>query len=69
MVVSVSVAPTTRTCCEKVLLKVVTITPGYVDTALTRNNPYDMPFLMQPDDFADRAYRAIARILHQEAPR
>jgi short-subunit dehydrogenase len=47
--------------CRPFGVKVVTITPGYVDTALTRNNPYGMPFLMQPDEFADRAYRAISR--------
>lgn len=40
-------------------VKVVTLTPGYVDTPLTRRNRYAMPFLMQPDDFADRACRAI----------
>lgn len=41
-------------------VKVVTICPGYVDTPLTRGNPYPMPFLMQPQDFARQAYRAIA---------
>lgn len=41
-------------------VRVVTISPGYIDTPLTRHNRYGMPFLMQPDDFADRAYRAIA---------
>jgi short-subunit dehydrogenase len=40
-------------------VKVVTISPGYVDTPLTRGNRYRMPFLMQPDDFADKAFRAI----------
>ncbi|MEH3085300.1 MAG: SDR family oxidoreductase [Xylophilus ampelinus] len=42
-------------------VRVVTICPGYIDTPLTRENRYRMPFLMQPADFADRAYRAIAR--------
>ncbi|MDE2093557.1 MAG: SDR family oxidoreductase [Burkholderiales bacterium] len=42
-------------------VKVVTLCPGYVATPLTRGNPYRMPFLMQADDFADRAFRAIAR--------
>ena len=41
-------------------VRVVTISPGYIDTPLTRQNRYGMPFLMQADDFADRAYRAIA---------
>lgn len=38
---------------------VVTICPGYVDTLLTRGNRYPMPFLLTPDDFAQRAFRAI----------
>jgi short-subunit dehydrogenase len=38
---------------------VVTICPGYIDTPLTRQNRYSMPFLMQPEDFADRAFRTI----------
>ncbi len=42
-------------------VKVVTISPGYIDTPLTRQNRYGMPFLMQPEDFADRAFRTIAR--------
>lgn len=40
-------------------VKVVTICPGYIDTPLTRENRYSMPFLMQPDDFANRAVAAI----------
>ena len=40
-------------------VKVVTIAPGYVDTPLTRQNRYGMPFLMEAGDFADAAYRAI----------
>ncbi|MGE5452025.1 MAG: SDR family oxidoreductase [Acidobacteriota bacterium] len=38
---------------------VVTLAPGYVDTPLTRDNDYPMPFLMTPQRFADRAYEAI----------
>jgi short-subunit dehydrogenase len=45
--------------CRSSGVKVVTIVPGYVDTALTRRNRYGMPFLMQADAFADRAFRAI----------
>ena len=41
-------------------VKVVTICPGYIDTPLTRQNRYGMPFLMKPEDFAERAFRAIA---------
>jgi short-subunit dehydrogenase len=40
-------------------VKVVTIVPGYVDTPLTRQNRYGMPFLMKAEDFADAAFRAI----------
>ena len=40
-------------------VRVVTISPGYIDTPLTRKNRYSMPFLMQADDFADRAFRSI----------
>src|SRR5206468_7671847 len=40
-------------------VKVVTILPGYVDTPLTRENRYAMPFLMKAEDFADHAFRAI----------
>ncbi len=40
-------------------VKVVTICPGYIDTPLTRQNRYSMPFLMQPDAFADKAFKTI----------
>ena len=40
-------------------VRVVTISPGYIDTPLTQQNRYSMPFLMQPADFAERAFRAI----------
>ncbi|BEP94291.1 SDR family oxidoreductase [Acidovorax sp. A79] len=42
-------------------VRVVTISPGYIDTPLTRQNRYSMPFLMQAGDFADHAYRAITQ--------
>lgn len=41
-------------------VSVVTLVPGYVDTPLTRENRYPMPFLMTPEAFADRAFDAIA---------
>lgn len=40
-------------------VKVVTLLPGYVDTPLTRQNRYGMPFLLSPEVFADRAFAAI----------
>ncbi|MFM2112818.1 MAG: hypothetical protein RLZZ271_1478 [Pseudomonadota bacterium] len=41
-------------------VRVTTIAPGYIDTPLTQGNPYPMPFLMQPDEFAERTFRKIA---------
>lgn len=41
-------------------VKVVTLLPGYVDTPLTRQNRYGMPFLLSPEAFADRAFGAIS---------
>ncbi|HET7864936.1 MAG TPA: SDR family oxidoreductase [Burkholderiaceae bacterium] len=41
-------------------VKVVTLLPGYVDTPLTRRNPYGMPFLMSAQAFAEQARSAIA---------
>jgi short-subunit dehydrogenase len=38
---------------------VATICPGYIATPLTQNNSYRMPFLMQPEDFAEKAFAAI----------
>ncbi|MFP5466744.1 MAG: SDR family oxidoreductase [Gammaproteobacteria bacterium] len=40
-------------------VQVVTLLPGYIDTPLTRQNRYPMPFLMTPAAFAGRAMRAI----------
>ncbi len=40
-------------------VRVVTLLPGYVATRLTAGNPYRMPFLMAPEAFAARAFRAI----------
>lgn len=40
-------------------VKVVTLCPGYIDTPLTQGNRYRMPFLMQPEAFAERAFRTI----------
>lgn len=40
-------------------VKVVTISPGYIDTAMTAGNRFRMPFLMSPAVFARSALRAI----------
>ncbi|WP_295477195.1 SDR family oxidoreductase [uncultured Sutterella sp.] len=40
-------------------IRVQTICPGFVRTPLTAENPYKMPFLMEPDDFAREALEAI----------
>ena len=39
---------------------VTTICPGYVDTEMTRSNPYRMPFLLEADEAARRFARVIA---------
>ncbi len=41
-------------------VKVVTLLPGWVVTPLTARNTYRMPFMLEADDFAARAVRAIA---------
>lgn len=38
---------------------VITLLPGYVDTPLTRQNRYAMPFLLSAATFADRAFAAV----------
>jgi NAD(P)-dependent dehydrogenase (short-subunit alcohol dehydrogenase family) len=40
-------------------IRVVTLAPGYIDTPMTRNNRFKMPFLMSPERFARAAVRAI----------
>ncbi len=40
-------------------VKVVTISPGFIRTLMTKKNPYQMPFLMDVDAFAEQAADAI----------
>lgn len=42
-------------------VKVVTLVPGYIDTPLTRDNRYTMPFLMPAAQFAASAFEAVQR--------
>jgi NAD(P)-dependent dehydrogenase (short-subunit alcohol dehydrogenase family) len=42
-------------------VEVITVCPGYIDTPMTRNNPYPMPFLLPPDKAARLIARAIDR--------
>jgi short-subunit dehydrogenase len=42
-------------------VRVVTISPGYIDTPLTQGNRYRMPFLMSAETFAAQAFNTIAR--------
>ncbi|MDQ3026606.1 MAG: SDR family oxidoreductase [Pseudomonadota bacterium] len=41
-------------------VRVTTIVPGYIETAMTRRNPYRMPFIIPADEAARRFARAIA---------
>ena len=41
-------------------VRVVTICPGYVATAMTAKNPYPMPFLMSADEAAEKMHAIIA---------
>ena len=45
--------------CRPFGVKVVTLSPGYVKTPLTSANPYNMPFALEANDFANRAFKAI----------
>ncbi|HWI12717.1 MAG TPA: SDR family NAD(P)-dependent oxidoreductase, partial [Burkholderiales bacterium] len=42
-------------------IRVLTVSPGYIDTPLTRGNPYPMPFLLDADAAAEKIARAIDR--------
>ncbi len=50
-------------------VKVVTICPGYIATPLTQNNSYSMPFLMQAEVFAEKAFKTIeAQVSYRVIP-
>ncbi len=42
-------------------VRVVTIAPGFIRTPMTAENPYRMPFLLEPEDFARKAVDAMLR--------
>lgn len=50
-------------------LDVITLLPGYIDTAMTAGNPYRMPFMLDADEAARRFLRVIdARRPHAVVP-
>jgi hypothetical protein len=40
-------------------VRVTTICPGFIATAMTRRNPYRMPFIIEADDAARRIMRIL----------
>ena len=42
-------------------IKVSVINPGYVDTAMTRGNPFAMPFMVSAEDAAHRILRGLEK--------
>jgi len=42
-------------------VKVVTVSPGYIATAMTEKNPYPMPFMMSAEAAAAKIARLVAR--------
>lgn len=42
-------------------VKVVTVSPGYIATAMTEGNPYPMPFMMSTETAAAKIARLLAR--------
>ena len=55
----VSYCESLRLECKPQGVQVVTLVPGYVRTPLTAVNRYAMPFMMESDAFARRAFAAI----------
>ena len=54
---------------KKYGVSVVTISPGFVKTPLTDVNPYPMPFILTPEEFADRAVpRILAKKTYSTIP-
>lgn len=50
-------------------ITVTTISPGFVRTPLTAKNPYRMPFILEPEEFAQRAIKAImSRVSYRTVP-
>ncbi len=57
----ISYCETLRVELKRAGVRVVTICPGFVATPLTRENRYAMPFLMQPEAFAEQAFEVIGK--------
>lgn len=49
---------------SQVALQVAHIRPGFIDTPLTESNDFAMPFLMSPEQAAERIERGLARRHH-----
>lgn len=45
---------------SRVRLRTVLIRPGFIDTPLTKSNDFSMPFLMSPEQAADRILRGLS---------
>lgn len=56
----IALCETLRGECAPFGVRVTTLVPGYIDTPLTRQNRYPMPFLMPADRFAREALDTIA---------
>lgn len=42
-------------------IAVTTVTPGFIDTPLTRSNPHKMPFMLSEEAAVNRIYKAIQK--------
>lgn len=42
-------------------IDVTTVTPGFIDTPLTRSNPHKMPFMLSEEEAVNRIYKAILK--------
>ncbi len=57
----VSLAESLKFDCDRLGLDISVILPGFVRTAMTEQNDFDMPFLMEPDEAVRRILGGLAR--------